>query len=112
MGRVARAFAADLIHGHLLDAEDVALVAAQGVPLVMAIHNQRPGWPEGLARLKAGDTALLVACARAVESELIEGRSWRPAGRSCRGPRRSRRLAGRSYPGTRRCRRLAGQSCP
>ena len=72
VGRVAQSFAADLIHGHLLDAEDAARIAAQGIPLVLTIHNQRPGWPEGLARLQAGEAALLVACARAVECELIQ----------------------------------------
>ena len=72
VGKVARAFAADLIHGHLLDAHDTASIAAQGIPLVQTVHNQCPGWPEGLAKLKTGDTTLLVACARAVASELIE----------------------------------------
>src|SRR5262245_20934652 len=72
VGHLARTFAADLIHGHLLDAEDVARIAAQGIPLVLTIHNQRPGWPHGLARLRAGEAALLVACAQAVERELIE----------------------------------------
>jgi glycosyltransferase involved in cell wall biosynthesis len=71
VGRVARAFAADVIHGHLLDGEETALVAAQGVPLVLTVHNQKPGWPSGLAALGAGDAALLVACARAVEAELV-----------------------------------------
>jgi hypothetical protein len=72
IGRVARAFAADLIHGHLLDTEDAALIAAEGTPLVLTVHNQRPGWPEGLARLRPGQAALLVACAQVVERELIE----------------------------------------
>src|SRR5262249_10951198 len=70
VGRIARTFAADLIHGHLLDAEDISQIAAQSTPLVLTIHNQRPGWPEGLARLQAGEVALFVACARAVECEL------------------------------------------
>jgi len=72
VGKVARAFAADVIHGHLLDAQDSALIAALGIPLVLTVHNQRPGWPTGLAELQAADANLLVACARAVESELIE----------------------------------------
>src|SRR5262249_61587570 len=74
VGHLARTFAADLIHGHLLDAEDVARIAAQGIPLVPTIHNQRPGWPQGLDRLRAGEAALLVACAQAVERERIEAR--------------------------------------
>ncbi len=72
VGEVARAFAGDVIHGHLLDAHDSASIAAGGIPLVLTVHNQRPGWPDGLAELKAGDATLLVACARAVESELVE----------------------------------------
>ena len=72
VGRIARAFAADLIHGHLLDAEDISRIAAQGTPLVLTIHNQRPGWPEGLAGLRPGEVSLLVACAQAVGRELIE----------------------------------------
>jgi glycosyltransferase involved in cell wall biosynthesis len=71
LGRLARAFAADLIYGHLLDADDCARIAREGVPLVLTVHNQRPGWPEGLAERGAGDAALLVACARAVEAELV-----------------------------------------
>src|SRR5262249_32647687 len=51
---------------------DSTLIAAQGIPLVLTVHNQRPGWPDGLAQLKPGDATLLIACARAVESELIE----------------------------------------
>jgi glycosyltransferase involved in cell wall biosynthesis len=70
VGRVARAFAADVVHGHLLDGEEARLVAGQGVPLVLTIHNQSPGWPSGLERLEADDAALLVACSRAVEAEL------------------------------------------
>ncbi len=107
VGRVARAFAADLIHGHLLDAEDVALVAAQRVPLVLTIHNQRPGWPEGLAKLKAGDAALLVACARAVEFELSEAGlpvpvrvAWNGIDPAAFASTPARRAAGREF---RRC---------
>lgn len=70
VGRVARAFAADVIHGHLLDGDEAKLVAKQGIPLVLTIHNQEPGWPAGLDRLGADDAALLVACSRAVEAEL------------------------------------------
>ena len=71
VGRIARGFHADLIHGHLLDGAMAALVAAERVPLVMTVHNQRPGWPDGLKDIEAGRTALLIACARAVEADLI-----------------------------------------
>src|SRR5262249_35006957 len=60
-------FAADLVHGHLLDAEDVARFSAHGLPLLLTIHNVRAGWPRGLETLRAADAALLAACSRAVE---------------------------------------------
>ncbi len=68
--RAALAFAADLVHGHLLDAADATQLAGRGLPLVLTIHNTRPGWPAGLEALRAGDAALLVGCAWAVEAEL------------------------------------------
>jgi glycosyltransferase involved in cell wall biosynthesis len=110
VGQFARTFAADLIHGHLLGAAECAVIAAQGIPLVVTVHNQRPGWPSGMANLGAHDASLLVACARAVESELIEAGlpvpvrvAWNgvdPAAFRCTPARRS---AGRDF---RRCLRL------
>jgi glycosyltransferase involved in cell wall biosynthesis len=66
----ALAFGADLVHGHLLDRADAAGLAALGLPLLLTIHNMRPGWPEGLAEMQAEEAVLLVGCARAVEEEL------------------------------------------
>ncbi len=66
----AVAFAADLVHGHLLEADDVACLAASEVPLLVTVHNARPGWPQGLATLRRSDAALLVACSQAVEADL------------------------------------------
>jgi glycosyltransferase involved in cell wall biosynthesis len=63
-------FAADLVHGHLIDVEDSQGLARHGLPVVLTVHNMRPGWPEGLADLQAPDAALLIACAGAVEKEL------------------------------------------
>jgi glycosyltransferase involved in cell wall biosynthesis len=68
--RAALAFSADLVHGHLLDAADVTQLSGHGLPMVLTVHNARPGWPAGLEALRAGDAALLIGCARAVEAEL------------------------------------------
>ncbi len=68
--QAVRAFAADVVHGHLLDAADIRQFGAANIPFVVTIHNMRPGWPEGLDTLAGGDATLLVACARAVEEEL------------------------------------------
>jgi glycosyltransferase involved in cell wall biosynthesis len=104
VGRLARAFAADLVHGHLLDAEDAASIAADGMPLVLTIHNQRPGWPIGMAKLKAGHAALLVACARVVASELVEAGiqglvrvAWNGVDPAAFASSSARRAAGRAF---------------
>jgi glycosyltransferase involved in cell wall biosynthesis len=68
--RLVRAFAADLVHAHLLEREDLVRLAGAGVPLVVTVHNTRPGWPPGLADLQHGEADLLIACAAAVEKEL------------------------------------------
>ncbi|HEX8200362.1 MAG TPA: glycosyltransferase, partial [Isosphaeraceae bacterium] len=104
VGRLARDFGADAVHGHLLDAEQTARLAAQGIPLVLTIHNQRPGWPAGLAGLRAGEAALLVACARAVEAELTEAglplpvrTVWNGIDSVAFAPSRARRAQGRRF---------------
>jgi glycosyltransferase involved in cell wall biosynthesis len=66
----ADAFGADLVHGHLLDADDVARLSALGLPLVLTVHNARPGWPQGTETLRPEHAVCLIACARAVEAEL------------------------------------------
>jgi glycosyltransferase involved in cell wall biosynthesis len=67
-----RAFGADVLHAHLLDARDLAALAPAGVPVVVTVHNARFGWPDGLGRIRGDEAALLVACARAVEADLRE----------------------------------------
>jgi glycosyltransferase involved in cell wall biosynthesis len=74
LAQVADRFAADLIHGHLLHGPDMAQIAALGLPLVVTIHNMQPGWPNGVAALRAEDTTLLVACAQAVEADIRAAR--------------------------------------
>src|SRR5262249_29602344 len=67
--RAAVEFAADLVHAHLLHGEDVAALAALGLPVVTTAHNARPGWPPGLGSLRPADPALVLACAQAGESD-------------------------------------------
>ena len=70
LARLATAFGADLVHGHLISGSDVRRIAAAGLPVMLTVHNTRPGWPNGLADLEAPDAVLLAACAQAVEAEL------------------------------------------
>lgn len=66
----ARRFGVDVLHGHLLDSEDALLLTELGWPLVMTIHNERNGWPAGIAELPRRGATLLAACSQAVECDL------------------------------------------
>jgi glycosyltransferase involved in cell wall biosynthesis len=68
--RASLDFAADLVHAHLLRGEELARLAAMGLPLVATVHNRRPGWPPGLDALHPNDAALLLACSQAVEADV------------------------------------------
>lgn len=68
--RAALDFAADLVHAHLLRGEEMARLAALGLPVVATVHNARPGWPPGLDALRPADAALLLACSQAVEADV------------------------------------------
>ncbi|HWY74196.1 MAG TPA: glycosyltransferase family 4 protein, partial [Verrucomicrobiae bacterium] len=70
LARLATAFGADLVHGHLLSAEDARCISARGLPLLMTVHNTRPGWPSGLSDLRDGDATFLAACCQAVNRDL------------------------------------------
>jgi len=62
-------FGTDLFHAHLLSQEQLVGLATMGPPILATLHNAQPGWPPGMANLKATDVALLVACSQAVEAE-------------------------------------------
>lgn len=71
MTAAALDFGADVLHGHLIDAEDTRLFS-KVLPVVLTIHNARQAWPEGTQSLRKEDCALLIACAQMVERELKE----------------------------------------
>jgi glycosyltransferase involved in cell wall biosynthesis len=71
MEAAALDFGADVLHGHLIDAEDTRLFS-KILPVVLTIHNARQAWPEGTQSLRKEDCALLIACAQMVERELKE----------------------------------------
>jgi len=66
----ALTFAADVVHGHLLHADDVREFSKSQLPVMLTIHNMQPGWPAGLASLTRDDAALFIACSQAVEANL------------------------------------------
>ncbi|HET7293120.1 MAG TPA: glycosyltransferase [Vicinamibacteria bacterium] len=71
--RLAEALVAsgiDVVHAHLLEADDVRALARTGIPVAVTLHNQRPGWPAGTASLRPGDASLLIACSRAVQRDV------------------------------------------
>ncbi len=69
--RAATAFGADLIHGHLISRPDICSISEGGFPVVLSVHNMQQGWPRGLTELRANEATLLVACAQAVERDVI-----------------------------------------
>jgi glycosyltransferase involved in cell wall biosynthesis len=76
--RAVSLHAADLIHCHLLEGEDVASVAALGLPVVVTVHNMRQGWPRGMDQLPPQTVSLMLACSRAVETDLHGARLPHP----------------------------------
>jgi glycosyltransferase involved in cell wall biosynthesis len=74
LGDLAVGQGVDLIHAHLVNGDDLRLLAQSGVPVVTTIHNSRPGWPVRLEGLRDGDVAMAIACSRAVETQLEEAR--------------------------------------
>lgn len=70
---LARAFGADLVHGHLIRADEARAIKAHGLPLTITLHNLPPAWPAGF---HAADAVcdFVFACSRAVEKE------WRQRG--------------------------------
>lgn len=59
----------DLAHLHLLGGDEIRVLAATGIPMVLTLHNARTGWQTGQDQLEAGDLDLIVACARSVARE-------------------------------------------
>ncbi|MDB4997921.1 MAG: hypothetical protein JWM74_5353, partial [Myxococcaceae bacterium] len=74
LGALAIANGADLVHAHLVNGDDLRIIARSGIPLVTTIHNSKPGWPIRLDALEAGDVATAIACSRDVERQLLAAR--------------------------------------
>jgi glycosyltransferase involved in cell wall biosynthesis len=68
---VAREFGADLVHGHLLTADEARALRARHLPLAMTLHNMPAGWPSGVGDGGAPLADLLLACSCAVAREAI-----------------------------------------
>jgi glycosyltransferase involved in cell wall biosynthesis len=68
---LARAHAADVVHAHLLDGDEVERLVLARIPVVVTAHNSPPGWP---ARWGAGSrgVAMAIGCSRDVTRALAE----------------------------------------
>ena len=66
VARLCRDFGADLVHAHLIRAQEAEAIRERGWPLAITIHNMPQSWPVGLAT--AGDEVadLLLPCSEAV----------------------------------------------
>jgi glycosyltransferase involved in cell wall biosynthesis len=70
--QAARAAHADLVHAHLFGPEDLVPFREAGLPLLLTVHNARPGWTPGSEALTREHADLLAACSRFVEGELAD----------------------------------------
>ncbi len=61
---------ANLVHGHLLDADTIERLAAAGFAPVLTIHNSREGWPTGTVNLSRATSPLVLGCGRAIAEQL------------------------------------------
>ncbi len=69
IAKSARDFGADLVHAHLVTADEAREVRACALPLVMTLHNMPEGWPSGINAPNI-PADLILACSRAVEGRV------------------------------------------
>jgi glycosyltransferase involved in cell wall biosynthesis len=68
--QIIQRITADLLHVHLLESDSLLSLSRLGLPLMVTVHNTRPGWPMGLATLPPGTVSLFAACSRAVAADV------------------------------------------
>ena len=73
----AREFGADLVHAHLISADEAREIRARGLPLVITLHNTRDGWPAGVG-VRDFPADLIIACSRAVEQQAVAAKLCAP----------------------------------
>jgi glycosyltransferase involved in cell wall biosynthesis len=64
--KAAHRFGADLLHGHLLSAEEARALRAREIPLVLTLHNMPPGWPIDYSDGRGPMADLILGCSLAV----------------------------------------------
>jgi glycosyltransferase involved in cell wall biosynthesis len=62
----AREFGADLVHGHLLSAEEAQAIRGRQLPLAITLHNMPAGWPAGVGDGDSPLADLVLGCSSAV----------------------------------------------
>ncbi len=70
IANAARDFGADLIHAHLITADEAREIRARNLPLAMTLHNMPEGWPAGIEG-EAIPAGLILTCSRAVEERVM-----------------------------------------
>ena len=78
VARVATDFGADLVHAHLLSADEMRAIRGHGFPLVVTLHNMPEAWPAGLRDGGLPVADLILACSRAVAEQAETGRLGAP----------------------------------
>jgi glycosyltransferase involved in cell wall biosynthesis len=78
VARVAMDFGADLVHAHLLSADEMRAIRASGFPLVVTLHNMPEAWPVGIRDGGSPVADLILACSRAVSEQAEAARLGAP----------------------------------
>lgn len=77
IAEAARDFGADLVHAHLITAEESCAIRDRALPLVITLHNLPAGWPAGIGtEMVSAD--LILACSCAVEKSAIAAQLGAP----------------------------------
>jgi glycosyltransferase involved in cell wall biosynthesis len=71
-------FGADLVHAHLLSADEMRAIRASGFPLVVTLHNMPEAWPVGIRDGGSPVADLILACSRTVSEQAEAARLGAP----------------------------------
>ncbi len=68
--RLCLEWGADIVHAHLIRANEAEAIQARGIPLVVTVHNMPAAWPAGYRDAGRPFADLVLGCAEAVSREV------------------------------------------
>src|SRR5690606_31326543 len=68
--RLCLEWGADVVHAHLIKADEAEAIRARGLPLVITAHNKATSWPAGYLDAPNPFADLFIGCARSVTRDV------------------------------------------